>query len=163
MNIFLLIISLSESGMIQQYKKKLNKYMLVYSFKKFKYHIELRKINYIVLYKYPGGSVIKKLPANAGDVGLVTGLRTSPGEGNGKSLQYSCLENPSMGRVAWWAMYMELQKSQTQINDRKTAYKIMFNNTQLTTRNVFFPLTRLPLHKSKDLRTQFSEEINLFT
>ena len=60
-------------------------------------------------------------------------------------------------------MYMELQKSQTQINDWKTAYKLIFNNTQLTTRNVFFPLTRLPLHKSKDLRTQFSEEINLFT
>ena len=39
--------------------------------------------------------------------------------------------------------------------------KIMFNNTQLTTRNVFFPLTRLPLHKSKDLRIGFFEEVSL--
>ena len=37
----------------------------------------------------------------------------------------------------------------------------MFNNTQLTTRNVFFPLTRLPLHKPKDLRRGFSEEVSL--
>ena len=37
----------------------------------------------------------------------------------------------------------------------------MFNNTQLTTRNVFFALTRLPLHKSKDLRIGFFEEVSL--
>ena len=42
-------------------------------------------------------------PANAedaGDVGSVPGLGRSSGEGNGKSLQYSCLENPR-GRGAW--------------------------------------------------------------
>ena len=32
---------------------------------------------------------------------LITGSRKSPGEGNGYSLQYSCLEN-SMNRGAWW-------------------------------------------------------------
>ena len=41
-----------------------------------------------------GGSVIKNLPANAGDTGLIPGLGISPGEGNGNPLQYSCLENP---------------------------------------------------------------------
>ena len=41
-----------------------------------------------------GGSVIKNLPANAGDTGLIHGLGISPGEGNGNPLQYSCLENP---------------------------------------------------------------------
>ena len=31
---------------------------------------------------------------NAGDLGLILGSGRSPGEGNGKPLQYSCLENP---------------------------------------------------------------------
>ena len=43
---------------------------------------------------FPGGSVIKNLPANSGDVGSVPGSERSPGEGNGHPLQYSCLENP---------------------------------------------------------------------
>ena len=42
----------------------------------------------------PGGSVVKNPPANAGEAGSVSGLGRSPGEGNGNSLQYSCLENP---------------------------------------------------------------------
>ena len=44
---------------------------------------------------FPGGSVIKNLPANAGDVGLIPGLGRSPGEENGNPLQYSCLGNPT--------------------------------------------------------------------
>ena len=51
---------------------------------------------------FPGGSVVKSPPANAGDTGLIPGLGRSPGEGNGNPVQYSCLENP-MGREAWWA------------------------------------------------------------
>ena len=43
---------------------------------------------------FPGGSVVKNLPANAGEVGSVPGLGRSPGEGNGNPLKYSCLENP---------------------------------------------------------------------
>ena len=46
--------------------------------------------------------VVKDLPANAGDLVLIPGSGKSPGEGNGKSLQYSCLEY-SMGRGTWWA------------------------------------------------------------
>ena len=38
--------------------------------------------------------VVKKLPANAGDAGLIPGSRRSPGEGNDNPLQYSCLGNP---------------------------------------------------------------------
>ena len=51
---------------------------------------------------FAGGSVVKNLPANAGDPGLIPGLGRSPGGGNGNPLQYSCLENP-MDRGAWWA------------------------------------------------------------
>jgi len=51
---------------------------------------------------FPGGSVVKNLPAIAGDVSLIPGLGRSPGEGNGNPLQYSCLGNP-MDRGTWWA------------------------------------------------------------
>ena len=37
--------------------------------------------------------MVKILPANAGDPGLIPGSGRSPGEGNGNPLQYSCLEN----------------------------------------------------------------------
>ena len=40
-----------------------------------------------------GGLVVKNLPAIAGDVGLISGLGRSPGEGDSNPLQYSCLEN----------------------------------------------------------------------
>ena len=49
---------------------------------------------------FPGGSVVKNLPANAGDPSSVPGWRISPGEGNCNPLQYSCLRNP-MDRGAW--------------------------------------------------------------
>ena len=51
---------------------------------------------------FPGGLVVKNLPANAGDTGLIPGSGRSPGEGNGNLLQYSCLGNP-MERGAWRA------------------------------------------------------------
>ena len=42
---------------------------------------------------FSGGSVVKNLPANAEDIGLILGPGRSLGEGNGNPLQYSCLEN----------------------------------------------------------------------
>ena len=60
----------------------------------------------------PIDSVVKNLPANAGatgNVGLIPGLGRSPGEGNGKPLQYSCLGN-SMDRGAWWATVHKVAK-----------------------------------------------------
>ena len=54
-----------------------------------------------LLFRFPGGSVGKNLPDNAGGAGLIPGLGSSPGEGNGNPLQYSCLGNP-MDRGAWW-------------------------------------------------------------
>ena len=46
---------------------------------------------------FPGSTIVKNPPANAGDVSdavSIPGLERSPGEGNGNPLQYSCLENP---------------------------------------------------------------------
>ena len=43
--------------------------------------------------------MVKNLPANSGDAGLIPGSE-DPREGNGTPLQYSCLENPVDGG-AW--------------------------------------------------------------
>ena len=51
---------------------------------------------------FPGGAVVKNLPANAGDAGSIPGLGRSVGEGNGHALQCSCLGNP-VDRRAWLA------------------------------------------------------------
>ena len=51
---------------------------------------------------FSGGSVVKNLPASAGDAGSIPGPGRSPGEGNGNPLQYSCLEN-SMDGGTWQA------------------------------------------------------------
>ena len=70
---------------------------------------------------FPGGSVVKNLPANAGNTGSVPGLGRSTREGNGNPLQYSCLENP-MDREAWWATVHEMSKSQTRLSDFTFTY-----------------------------------------
>ena len=64
----------------------------------------------------PGGSSVKNLSASGGDKHLIPGLGRSPGEGNGNSLQYSCLGNPR-NRADWWATIPGVVKSQTQSND----------------------------------------------
>ena len=51
---------------------------------------------------FPGGSVVKNLPANAGDMSSIPGSGRSPGGGNGNLLQYYFWENP-MDKGAWRA------------------------------------------------------------
>ena len=65
---------------------------------------------------FPGGSGVKNLPANAGDVGSIPGSGRSPGGGNGNPLQYSCLES-SMDREAWWATVQGVSKSHIGLSD----------------------------------------------
>ena len=59
------------------------------------------------------GSDGKESACNAGDLGSIPGLGRYPGEGNGNSLQYSCLENP-MTTVHGVA------KSQTKLSEQHT-------------------------------------------
>ena len=64
---------------------------------------------------FPGGTVVKNLPASASDTrdtGSIPGSGRSPGEEKDNPLQYSCLEN-SMDRGAWWATVHRVSKSQT--------------------------------------------------
>ena len=60
--------------------------------------------------------MVKNLPAMQETKVQFPGSRTSPGEGNGNPLQYSCLEN-SLDRGAWWAIVHGVTKSWTQLND----------------------------------------------
>ena len=64
---------------------------------------------------FPGSSVVKNTPANAGDTGdagSILGLGRSPGGANGNPLQYSCLENPIDSRT-WQAIVRRVAESQT--------------------------------------------------
>ena len=72
---------------------------------------------------FPGGTVLKNPPANAGDPGSISG------EGNGTLFQYSCLEN-SMDRGTWWATVYVATKSQTRLSD----------NGQFLKSSIFAPL-----------------------
>ena len=57
------------------------------------------KIDFILKYCFPGCSDGKESACNARDVGSISGSGTSPGEGNGNPLKYSCLENSMEGGV----------------------------------------------------------------
>ena len=62
---------------------------------------------------FPGDSVLKNLPASAGDAGdahLTSGSKRSPGGRNGNPLQSSCLEN-LMNREAWQATVHRIAKA----------------------------------------------------
>ena len=63
-----------------------------------------------------GDSLVKNLPANARDAGLIPGSGRSPEEGNGNPFQYSCLEN-SMDRGAWRATVHRVTRSQTRLRN----------------------------------------------
>ena len=64
---------------------------------------------------FPGSSDGKVSAYNAGDPGSIPGSGRSPGEGNGKPLQYSCLETPMEGG-AWQATVHRVAKSQTRLS-----------------------------------------------
>ena len=66
---------------------------------------------------FPGGSVVKNLPANARDVGSIPRLGRSPGRGNSNPLQCSCWDNP-IDRGPWWATVHGVTKSWTWLSTR---------------------------------------------
>ena len=65
-----------------------------------------------------GGTMVKNLPANAGDVrdaGSITGWERSPGVGDSSPIQYSCLGNP-MDKGAWRTTVRRAARSRTQLS-----------------------------------------------
>ena len=82
-----------------------------------------------VEYNFPlpihlGGSDGKASTYNAGDPGSIPGSGSSPGEGDGYPLQYSCQEN-STDRGAWWATVHGVAKSQTQLSDSHFHFSVL--------------------------------------
>ena len=81
---------------------------------------------------FPGGSVVKNPPANAGNVGSV----------NDNPLQFSCLGNP-MDRGAWWPTVHGVAKSWTQLSN-KSATRIHVTRQSYTVLGVWLdPLSRM--------------------
>ena len=65
---------------------------------------------------FPGRSDSKESACNEGDSGLIPGLGSSPGKGNGNPLQYSSLGNP-MHRGPWQATVHRVLKSRTSVSN----------------------------------------------
>ena len=77
----------------------------VSSIHKYMFKTGKQLIHFVILYfvhcSFPGGSVVKNLPTNAGDprdVDLIPGPGRSPGGEHSNLLQYPCLENPHRQR-----------------------------------------------------------------
>ena len=71
--------------------------------------------------------MVRNLPANAGDLGSISGWGRSLGGGRGNPLQYSCLESP-VDRGAWRATVHEVTKESDttyQLNDN---FSLIFHN-----------------------------------
>ena len=71
---------------------------------------------------FPGDSMVKNLPAKAGDtrdVDLIPGAGRFPGEGNGNPLHDSFLENP-VDRGAWQATVHGVTKSRARLKRLST-------------------------------------------
>ena len=80
----------------------------------FKYYFLLCISGMVILNNitFPGSSVSKESACSARDLGSNPWLGRTPGERNGKPLQYPYLEN-AMDRGAWWAVICGITKSQT--------------------------------------------------
>ena len=94
-----------------------------------------KRLNALYLYSvnntlgFPGGSVGKQSACNVGDLGSISGLGRSPGEGNGNPLQYSCLEK-SMDRGAMASgLYSPWSRKRVGHDWKINTSLSLFNNT----------------------------------
>ena len=100
---------------------------------------------YSLLQGFPDGTSGKESACKTGDIpdlDLISGSGRSPGEGNGNTLQYSCLENP-MNRGAWRATVHGVTESQTRPEHLSTHlgyYKILSMVPFAIQPAVLFPL-----------------------
>ena len=76
-------------------------------------------------WSFPGGSMLKNLSANAGDMDLISEWGRYPWAGSSNQLQYSCQENP-MERGAWRAAVHGVAQSQMQLSTHTCFLKTKF-------------------------------------
>ena len=93
-----------------------------------------------VFFGFPCGSAGKESTCNAGDLGLVPGLRRYPGEGKGYPVQYSGLEDSmdTTERLSLSAGLTNPLDSYTASNCNVTFYK--YSLVVLKLINISFPL-----------------------
>ena len=95
---------------------------------------------------HPSGSVVKNLPANAGDSGLIPGPERSLGEGNDNWLQCSWLENP-MDRGAWRATVHGVEKESDMTKQQQICIKVKHANVlPVTQDNILYHLSPQDMH-----------------
>ena len=95
---------------VVKYLTKLNIMMEIFSKLLIEENIQSEKQHYKRISLLPGGSDGKTSAYIVGDLGSIPGWGRSPGEENGNTLQYSCLENPMDGG-AWQAIVHGVAKS----------------------------------------------------
>ena len=78
-----------------------------------------------------------------GNLGSIPGLGRSPGEGNGKPLQYSCLENP-MDRGVWWATVHVVERTGHNWVTF-TSLQLLLNNTRFSFLNFLIKINQILL------------------
>ena len=64
---------------------------------------------------FPGASVVKNPPVNAGNVGSIPASERCPGEGMATHSSIPCVRNP-MDREAWWTTVHGVRKNPAQIS-----------------------------------------------
>ena len=96
---------------------------------------------------FPGGLVVRNLPANAGDTGSIPGSRRSPGAENSNPIQCSCLGNPT-DRGAWWATVHRVAKTRTQLSDWAYTYTRDLNPEHV--RNSYNPVIKRQITQVKN-------------
>ena len=85
--------------------------------------------------------MVKNLPANTGNEGLISGSERCPERGNGNPLQYSCLGNPT-DRRAYWATVQGVVKSWTQLRDYVCMKSGPHKNENITNKSRRWKATR---------------------
>ena len=93
--------------------------------------------------------MVKNLPANTGDAGLIPESGRSSGEGNGNPLQYSCLGNP-MDRGAWGATVHGVIKSDT--TGHACTQAVDFNSKLFDGTSQVAPVVKNPLANARGMR-----------
>ena len=84
---------------------------------------------------FPGGAVVKNLPANLKDIGDEDSIPESvrsPGVGNGNPSQYSCLEN-STDSSLWWATVHGVTKNWAQLSNLEHTHRHTHTHTHTHT------------------------------
>ena len=104
--------------------------------------------------------MVKNLPANAGDlgvVGLIPGSGRSPGGGHSSPLQYFCLENPK-DRRSRQATVHRVAKSQTQLKQLSITHSTFTYKCILLHICILSHISSLPFTSDNDGRKTKSEK-----